>query len=204
MTTGAGGPAPSTPAATARLAADRLNRRAGRGVAPFGGPTTSSTDGETKSLVHEIHERGSTMGRPKKPTHLALLHGDDKKNPDRVNSREPIPDSAPVEPPVSLDADAQAVWDRLAPDRIAKGVLTTWDADAFALLCRSLVVSHDRARAAQGDYVPQPGCATPLTELKTAVGIVTQLGSRFGWTPADRAKLVMPDDRERGDDLLTG
>lgn len=144
------------------------------------------------------------MGRPRKPTHLALLAGDDKKNPDRVNRSEPVPDALPVEPPYPLTIKVQEVWDRLAPDRIAKGVLTAWDVDAFAAFCEAIVLTQRFARGASRRG--EPGASSPLTEFKTAVTIVAQLGSRFGWTPSDRARLVIggQDERSEDDDLLTG
>lgn len=146
------------------------------------------------------------MGRPRKPTHLALLAGDDKKNPDRVNRSEPMPDDLPVVPPVTMSAEVRAIWDRLAPDRIRKRVLTAWDVDAFALFCQALHIAHGNGRAAEGSYELLPGAPSPLTEFKNSVAIVAQLGSRFGWTPSDRAKLVMEgqDDKSDDSDLLTG
>lgn len=138
-------------------------------------------------------------GRPAKPTHLKVLHGDDKKNPQRVNRSEPTPGQAAVVPPFTLTKAAQAAWDRLAPDRIDKGVLTPWDADAFALFCEALVITKSKLSSARRR--PEPGAASPMAELKTAVGIVATLGGRFGWTPSDRQKLVVEegrrDDKER-------
>ena len=135
-------------------------------------------------------------GRPAKPKHLKVLHGDQKC---RVNSREPEP-SGEVVPPYALDGDVQAVWDRLAPDRVRKGVLTAWDVDAFALFCEALVICRGKVHDAK-TLMPRPGCASPMSEFKAAVGVLATLGGRFGWTPSDRAKLVMPeaepDERER-------
>lgn len=128
-------------------------------------------------------------GRPTKPTHLKVLHGDDKKNPQRINRAEPVPDGE-IRPPWELTDEAQAHWDRLAPDRIAKGVLQAWDCEAFALFCEALVQAEKGAREA--GKPSKPGAPSPMSRMKDAVAILTTLGGRFGWTPSDRAKLVAP------------
>lgn len=142
-------------------------------------------------------------GRPSKPTNLKLLHGDDKKNRDRVNTSEPVPSSTEILPPWKLTKAAQDVWDRLAPDRIRTGVLTAWDVDAFALFCEALVITRRKLSGARRK--PEPGGSSPMSEFKTAVGIVSTLGARFGWTPADRAKLTTEEERrDPSEDLLSG
>jgi P27 family predicted phage terminase small subunit len=142
-------------------------------------------------------------GRPAKPTALKLLHGDDKKNPQRVNRAEPVPASVAVEAPDWLSPAALGVWEALAPDRIATGVLTAWDVDAFALFCEALVLARQGVSEARREA--QPGAPSPMSKFKDAVGLCSSLGGRFGWTPSDRQKLVVGGNR-RGpkDDLLSG
>lgn len=141
------------------------------------------------------------MGRPSKPTKLKVLHGDRK---DRVNLAEPVPSAGEVSPPWPMSKSGQAVWDRLAPDRIDKGVLTPWDVDAFAAFCEALAVLPAIVKRA-GRRQEKPGIASPMRVLKDHVQVLSSLGSRFGWTPADRSKLTMGEER-RGpkDDLLSG
>jgi phage terminase small subunit len=142
-------------------------------------------------------------GRPRKPTHLKVLAGDDKKNPQRMNRAEPQPAAGAIVPPWPLTPTAQEVWDRLAPDRIAKGVLTPWDVDAFALFCEAVALARAKVRGTRGR--PEPGAASPVSELRAAVSMADQLGGKFGWTPSQRAGLTIGDgDAKRGDDLLTG
>lgn len=124
-------------------------------------------------------------GRPPKPTHLKILHGD---RSDRINDDEPVPAQIDVEPPFSLTESAAEAWNRLAPDRIAKGVLTPWDVDAFAEFCEALVILRGKRECANALAVP--GAPSPMAEYKTAISIVATLGARFGWTPSDRAKLT--------------
>lgn len=127
-------------------------------------------------------------GPAPKPTVLKVLHGDRK---DRVNVAEPQPASEDVVPPWPLTREAQGFWDRLAPDRIAKGVLTAWDTESFALFCEALVLARGKVKGAKGRG--KPGASSPLSEFRAAVAVVASLGARFGWTPSDRAKLSRPE-----------
>jgi len=140
-----------------------------------------------------------SRGRPAKPTDLKVLHGDRK---DRVNRAEPRPGGEIVAPGWMSD-EARANWDRLAPDRIRKGVLTSWDVEAFAAFCEALVLIQQGVREASGPMVP--GCASPMSRFKDAVSIASSLGSRFGWTPSDRTKLTVGEaKRDPTADLLSG
>lgn len=144
----------------------------------------------------------SEGGRPAKPTSLKVLHGDGKKNPDRVDTAEPQPASGPVEPPFALSTEAQAIWDRLAPDLERTGVLTPWDCDTFAELCEALVILREKRKAA--DHEGERGGPNPMTDYRSAMQTVATLAGRFGLTPADRSKLSVDSDPQRaGDDLLS-
>lgn len=133
-----------------------------------------------------IVPRGQGGGRPRKPTHLKLLHGDDKTHPERINKAEPQPSLGAVKPPWDLSEAGQANWDRMAPDRIRLGVLTPWDVEAFAAFCEA--VEHAR-KALLGE---------DLLAAQRAVNICATLGGRFGWTPADRTKLITKFGGEDG------
>lgn len=139
-------------------------------------------------------------GRPAKPTHLKVLAGDRK---DRINNAEPQPTEADVVPPWDLSDEAQAAWDRLAPDLIANKLLTAWDVDAFAFFCESLALA--RGKLAGAHDKPEPGAASGIGEFRSAMQVVSTLGGRFGWTPSDRQKLVVGEvENGSKDDLLTG
>lgn len=139
-------------------------------------------------------------GRPAKPTKLKVLHGDRK---DRINTAEPAPLGA-VTAPAHLSEAARDVWAEIAPDRIRQGVLTAWDVDAFATLCEALAMLR-RADWSQAMVLAKPGQESPMSKLRQLVAISATLGGKFGWTPADRQKLIVGEARrDPGADLLTG
>lgn len=138
-----------------------------------------------------------TAGRPPNPTNLKVLHGVRK---DRINRDEPLPTDDEIEPPATLSPAAVAVWQRLAPDRIAKGVLTPWDVDAFALFCEAVTIAH--VAAAGAGVLAVPGAQSPMGLFKDAVAVCATLGGRFGWTPSDRAKLVVGGEKRDAKERL--
>lgn len=146
-------------------------------------------------------------GRPPKPTALKLLHGDDKKNPARINRTEPHP-VGPVEPPDYLSAPARQVWEALAPGMILAGVLTSWDTALFGEFCEALIIARmarmQAAREASGKFASAPGAASPTTAWIKAMSIVITLGSKFGLTPGDRTRLTTQEtNRDGSADLLS-
>ena len=158
-------------------------------------------------------------GPAKRPTNLALLHGESR--PSRVNLNEPKPDDDEVIPPAWLGEQALEVWNRLAPDLEAKGVLTAWDVDAFAQLCSAIIVAQD---ALQDIAENGTSCKTIVRELsdgtliydlrknpawqiaRESMGLMVSLGGRFGLNPSDRSQLTMKssDDNGKGADRLLG
>lgn len=156
-------------------------------------------------------------GPAKKPTNVAILHGDRK---DRINTDEPKPSAADIVPPEWLPAAAVEVWEALAPDLIAKGVLTAWDAEAFACWCDAVVRRRKAAAKlkVEGEVVEQPvynrngevtgsrlGKNPWLHVLDGADAQVQRYGARFGLTPSDRADLHIGEAGDDPDaDLLTG
>ncbi len=113
----------------------------------------------------------------------------------RLNRDEPIPEAGAIVPPVELDEAAQAIWNRLAPDMIAKRVLTAWDVDEFANGCQIQALLNEALRVAKSSPLVAPGSNDNLV-LNPAIRAVTSLEaslrsiwSRFGLTPADRATL---------------
>jgi P27 family predicted phage terminase small subunit len=144
-----------------------------------------------------------SSGRRPRPSHLKALEG---VRESRLNRYEPIPQEAAIVPPVELEPAAQAVWDRLAPDMIAKRVLTAWDVDTFAVYCRCVAlfnraVAEVEAEGASTErkykgVVPSPAFRAMIAMQKT----MTAIGSKFGLSPADRATLKIDDSRPKSGD----
>jgi P27 family predicted phage terminase small subunit len=150
-------------------------------------------------------------GRPRKPTQLALLHGDDKKNPKRINRQEPKPLAGDIAPTEPLDAAARETWDLLAPDLIRQGVLTAWDCPAFTKYCQA--TSYYRQAVAglrETGLVVLGSTGSPVKSpywliMNDALAMEIKLGAQFGLTPVDRAKIrIGGDKRDPGADLLSG
>lgn len=156
-------------------------------------------------------------GPAKTPTQVAILHGYRK---DRINHSEPRPATIEVRPPAWLDTSSRTVWKHLAPDLITKGVLTTWDTEAFACWCDAVTRRRRAAKALreEGEVVELPvfdkngeqtgarlGRNPWLLVLNQADAQVQRHGARFGLTPSDRADLAIGEaDRDPDADLLTG
>ncbi len=127
---------------------------------------------------------------------------------------EPQPSGGEIVPPYPLTKAVQEVWDRLAPDREARGVLTPWDVDAFATFCELIVLHRDALRSARrgvlvrGARKDERVYNRAMQGVRETTQLLTALGGRFGWTPSDRREMVVGgDSRGAGlgsDDLLTG
>jgi phage terminase small subunit len=82
------------------------------------------------------------MARYPEPTALKLLKGTDKKNPQRINKREPKPTGPLGAPPRTLTAAAKRIW-KTAPHWVAKEDRAMWisyceiraEADRFKKIC---------------------------------------------------------------------
>jgi P27 family predicted phage terminase small subunit len=149
------------------------------------------------------------VGRPAKPTALRVLHGDQAS---RIPRGEPVPDTGPVQPPASLDAQALAVWQQLAPDLERKGVLTPWDAPLFGVFCQSVAYAHQaevmvnqtaillRGRNHKDAAVKNPA----MQVFRDMADLALRSGGRFGLTPSDRAGLATGEQGGLpGEHLLT-
>lgn len=156
-------------------------------------------------------------GPAPKPTNLRLLHGDRK---DRINTDEPVPADVDITIPTWLPASARSLWRQLAPDLQAKGVLTAWDVEAFAIFCdaaarRRKAVKELKARGEvmevpildmAGEVAGYRLQKNPWTlVLNEADAQVQRYGARFGLTPSDRSQLKIGGGghRDPTEDLLT-
>lgn len=124
------------------------------------------------------------------PGRLRALH----RLPDRAPGL--VPAQVPVDAPASLSPAARGVWDRLAGDLTAKGVLDAWGVDSFARLCW-LTAQSEHLRAtidAEGSVVAGARNGEPVKHkvwpiLRQVDAELLQLEGRFGLTPADRSRV---------------
>jgi P27 family predicted phage terminase small subunit len=139
--------------------------------------------------VAEVGVKGS--GRPPKPTHLKILEGERE---DRINRNEPQPSEGVIEPTAPLSPAAQKVWDRLVPDLVAKKVLTPWDLDQFVVFCNSVGIYHECHELMGSNYLDTGAAGGVIKSpywqiMRDCQATMTQIGSRYGLTPSDRARL---------------
>lgn len=141
-----------------------------------------------------------------KPTAMKLLQGTRK---DRINTKEPRPAQGDIRCPSWLSSEAKKVWRRLAPDLIAKKVLTAWDIDTFADLCEVIILN----RLALQDLTENGASCTVLDRemsdgtliyrttknpawqvAKESAAILASVGGRFGLNPSDRSRLSIASE----------
>jgi P27 family predicted phage terminase small subunit len=132
------------------------------------------------------------LPRHPKPTYLKVLDGTRES---RINRGEPSPsDLTDITPPEYLSPAALAVWRRLVPDLMDKGVLSFWDVDLFAAYSDAIAVYRDCRVKIDTNYVVKgsvPGTAVKNALWRVALDaldIANKIGARFGLTPSDRAK----------------
>lgn len=138
------------------------------------------------------------------PTALKLLRGNPGKR--RINRREPKPEPSASDPPAWLVADARAlaIWTDEAPRLLLLGLLGNIDRLAFAALCER-AATYQRAaeemRERQTVEIKRSAAdgyqETTMTQTAPHVSIARgalygflQLASRFGMSPADRARIM--------------
>jgi P27 family predicted phage terminase small subunit len=144
------------------------------------------------------------------PTALKLIRGDRES---RVNRDEPLPAEGQVSAPSWLPAEARGVWDRLAPDLMAKGVLTPWDVDAFADLCCLVVINRNALldldkngtnctvvdrELSDGTIIYRLTKNPSWQVAKESTALITTLGGRFGLNPSDRSQLKVKGEEDGG------
>ena len=125
------------------------------------------------------------MGSPRKPTALKQLQGTDKEHPGRINKNEPVPERGigPAVRPMcgsNLNQEEQAIWDEIVSISYT-GVLGEADRIALEMMCRLV---HEMR--------------TDFTEMTAAkITQLSQLLGRFGMTPSDRTKIVVPKGEKK-------
>lgn len=118
------------------------------------------------------------MGAPKKPSALKAIQGTDQKNKDRLNENEPVPVRGIGPAGSVLNEYERSIWDEVVGISYA-GVLGEADRIALEMMCR--LIAEMRL-----DF--EEMTAAKITQL-------SQLLGRFGMTPSDRTKIVIPKSK---------
>ena len=130
-----------------------------------------------------------TKGRSgRRPTPTAILKTQGTFRKDRHGNRatEPQPGGYPVKPRGMAKA-ASRHWDRVVPGLAEIGVATVADGPALQRLCEWWAIFED-LRGNGPDGEPKRVAA-----MATAFKAWSDLASRFGMTPSDRAALRLPE-----------
>lgn len=137
-------------------------------------------------------------GPAKRPTQLALLHGEKKS---RVNLDEPVPTAGEPVPPYELSDEAQEVWDYTVEQLRAMRTLTPADRDLLVAFAEAVVTHRSITRElampetsrplvlnAKGDaYVKNPLIAMH----RDSATLVRILAREFGLSPSARTAIVV-------------
>jgi P27 family predicted phage terminase small subunit len=130
-------------------------------------------------------------GPAAKPTTLRILHGD---RPDRINDHEPVPPTQEIACPDWASDGAREIWARLAPSLEQRGVLTSWDVDAFLVLCEALNRYRNATALVNGSALLVQGGSglmkNPALQVQAeAERTFLTYAARFGLTPSDRQSI---------------
>jgi P27 family predicted phage terminase small subunit len=138
------------------------------------------------------------QGRKRTPTALYGIDGA------RMRKGEPRPAVSGIEMPAGLTERAAAEWRRLAPDLVAKGVLTVWDVSLFVTYCDAVAQYENARRAVAEDGILTTGqkgnqVTNPAVRVqRDAAETMRRVGALFGLTPSDRAHLSIAPAQATG------
>lgn len=150
-----------------------------------------------------------SKGRKPKPTHLKLVTGNPGKR--ALPQNEPKPTRERPNKPADMNGTASKIWDIVAEECFAMGVLTTADGPALRMLCEAWARFFEARR-----QINQFGSMTYETEgvagmqikLHPAVGIqeraertIRSWFSEFGLTPAARSRVEKALDDGEEDEI---
>jgi P27 family predicted phage terminase small subunit len=145
---------------------------------------------------------GGFPGRPPKPTVVKELQG----NPgQREVGEEPTPDKGNEKTtthcPPELKGEAFAEWNRLAPELYRLGLLTKVDRSYFQAYCESWGTYYEAMRYVEDHGIIIEGRQGPVKNpamqvAKDSLDGMLKFGTRFGLSPADRARLAVKGGTE--------
>jgi P27 family predicted phage terminase small subunit len=145
------------------------------------------------------------MGRPRKPTALKILEGD---QPCRIASDAPSGPKGAGPCPDDLGDVGRAAWTRVTTQLEEMGVLTLADGESIALYASTYELWAEAKLEVERDgltVVSPMGIQKPhplLATLKECRSQMTRLLTQFGMTPGSRSSLHVAGKPE-DDPLLT-
>jgi P27 family predicted phage terminase small subunit len=139
-----------------------------------------------------------TRGIKPRPMHLKILQGVAEE---RINRDEPIPSEKSVVAPAEMSAAARVIWDELSEDLEDKGCLTSWDVYTFEAFCEAVAIYRDCRRLMGKTYTAKGAAGGVIKSpyhqiMRDCVDVMARIGSRFGFTPGDRANMTIGADKD--------
>jgi P27 family predicted phage terminase small subunit len=139
-------------------------------------------------------------GRRPTPTRMKVLTGNPGKR--ALNKSEPRPDPVVPACPPELGPGAQREWNRLVGDLSKLNLITSLDRAALATYCGAYALWAEATEAIQkfGTMVKSPN-GFPMQSPYIAIAnrqaeIMMRIASEFGFTPASRSRISMPQHDE--------
>lgn len=140
-------------------------------------------------------------GRIPKPTRIKALTGNPGKR--ALNRFEPRPEPEVPACPGELGPSAQREWDRLVRELSKLNLITSLDRAALATYCGAYALWAEATEAIQkfGTMVKSPSgypMQSPYISIANRQAeIMMRIASEFGFTPASRSRITMPQPTER-------
>ena len=140
-------------------------------------------------------------GRPRKPTALKLVHGSRDRH---KNKSEPMP-TGKAKAPSWISAKAEEVWNQLAPEMEAIGLLTSMDTQAFAVYCQSYaelieaeaeLLKGGKTQTTKEGFVRKSPWLGVRDEAHKRM---QQIGGQFGLSPASRTRIEVKPKEDKND-----
>src|SRR6266478_11040 len=139
-------------------------------------------------------------GRRPKPTRIKVLTGNPGKRP--LNKDEPRPIPIVPDCPPELGPAAQREWARLIGELSSLNMVTKLDRAALATYCGAYALWAEATVAIQkfGAMVKSP-TGYPMQSPYISIAnrqaeIMMRIASEFGFTPASRSRISMPQEDE--------
>lgn len=138
-------------------------------------------------------------GRPPKPTALHKLHGTyrDDRHGERADSEGELFTGVP-DKPHDLGPDADLLWDSVVGQLKTAKVVAEIDGASLEAMCRWWGRYRELMRRVSETDFDDEVCETLELRARRAWLAFDRISSRFGMTPADRAKLksAKPEEKE--------